>query len=407
MAETISHFDVRSEAELNYYDSIRVYIAARAHELISGLNNAENVQPPQTQFNDLINFLSLVARGAPIYLIEQFAPHSHSYSSLRGAGYSCMGLALAKRYLFHKGSISAVNLNHEFRCSANALDAAVDENKSVIDRHSLKKSLTSQGFKRSKAVFYDGLRSGGKHFGEMYYQALGTTARRYQMHQDLYLDLARMRKGISETRYLKDLPQLPMEFPFTREQLAHLVVLGLDGETLLIDSIVLVNPAISFNIQARNAAFWGAITGTLGDQRADLLQDLCTESDNMFATFLNLYPEESLRINKLLNPMLTVARELLEHPTLEDKISFFRLQIELNQLFQEKAPQILDKYVSLTCQAFSQIPLEFQADLIPIRFASWDLMSLYQLTDFVLHIDKYEEQARNEGRRVLAVAKSG
>jgi hypothetical protein len=130
----IDRYQISSENGIGYNQAIEQYLLSRFDMVTSFFNLSGSEISPQTRISDSANFISAIVKSIPIYFTEQFAPSSKFYSSLRGAGYSEMSLALAEKSLLDKGGVETIKLNHEFRASANALDAIVDESDKVLTR---------------------------------------------------------------------------------------------------------------------------------------------------------------------------------------------------------------------------------------------------------------------------------
>lgn len=394
MAE-IDKFSPSIEIGKPYDGVVKQFLLTRFETITAHLGAELNVPLTNITLGDLKNFAFSVARALPIYAIEQFAPSSGDYSSLRGAGYSEMMLALADTSLRDKDVVAAIKLNHEFRASANALDAVVDEGNEVMTRNDLRSLDMASGFRESKRIYFDTLRNVARENSGGDLNHIGNSARRYQMHQDLYLDLARMKKGgIGSTKYLRHIPQPAENFFLNREQTALLIVLGVDGETLLIDSSVPVSNKLSQSPDARYAAFWAATMGAMGDQWADVLQDVCGVSDNIFISTLNKFPEERKVALQHLEPLVEKGRQLLKDPSLTARLQFYQLQKDTHRVLRQMAPNAVENYGQLIAAAFNEVPKAYRDALLPVRFAAWDLVSLYQMSDFILHKDKYEDQAK-------------
>lgn len=391
----VERYSIASEVGVSYDRVVNWYILARFDTLTSGLLAEDCVRSPHLDLRDLKEFARSIINAAPIYLVEQFAPNAKSYNSLRGSGYSEMSLALARKSILNRGGVEAVILNHEFRASANALDAVVDESEDILSREDLRHSSMADGFIKSKASFFDRVREVARTNQGENMTPFGNTARRYQMHQDLYLDLARMKRhGLDETTYLKVVPEPQQGFLLSREQTAHLILMGLDGETLLVDSLIPVTQSISCNPEAREAAFWAAVMGSLGDQWADILQDLCSDSENMFMTVLGNFPDKKEQTLSLLSPTIKEGQRLLGRPGVQSKLMFLKLQVKTHQILKLTVPDIVETYGKLIAKSFREIPSQYRDVFLPIRLGSWDLVTLYQLSDFLLHRDRYEEKAR-------------
>jgi len=389
-------YSITSEVGVSYYKAIYQYISARFETLTSGLLAEDHVSSPHTKVTDLIKFAHTIVKAAPIYLVEQLATNAASYNSLRGSGYSEMSMTLAGKSIFGKGGIKSVMLNHEFRATANALDAVVDESEEVVGRDNIQQSPTAEGLRTSKKSFFNKVKEAARENQNADMTPFGNTARRYQIHQDLYLDLARMKKrGIIETKYLHIIPEPQQGSLLTREQTAHLIIMGLDAETLLVDSLVPVNQNITYDSEARDAAFWAGVMGTLGDQWADILQDLCNDSENMFMTVLDNFPDSKEKTLSLLSPTIEDARRLLDQPGMQSKLMFLKLQVQTHQILKSTFPDIVETYGTLIAKSFREIPSQYRDVFLLIRLGSWDLVSLYQLSDFLLHRDRYEEKARH------------
>lgn len=391
----VERYSITTEMGVSYDKAVGQYILARFGMLTSGLLAEDCVSSPHTNPRDLKEFTRSIIKAAPIYLVEQLAPNAKSYNSLRGSGYSEMSLALAKKSIFNRGGIETVMLNHEFRASANALDAVVDESDDILSRYDLRHSSMADGFMKSKMSFFDMVRKSARTNQNEDMTPFGNTARRYQIHQDLYLDLARMKRhGLDETKYLKIVPKPQQGLLLSREQIAHLILMGLDGETLLVDSLVPVTQSFSCNPEARDAAFWAAVMGSLGDQWADVLQDLCSDSENMFISVLDNFPEVKELVMSQLSPIVRRGKELVGVTRLSSKLNFLRLQIKAHQIIRKTVPDTVEKYGRLITKSFNQIPEAYRDAFIPILLGAWDLVSLYQLSDFLLHKDEYENKAR-------------
>lgn len=388
-------YSIASEVGISYDRAVNQYILARFDTLTSGLLIENRVRSPHTDLRDLKEFVRSIVGAAPIYLVEQLAPNAKSYNSLRGCGYSAMSLALARKSIFDGGGVEAVMLNHEFRASANALDAVVDESVNILSREDLRHSSMADGFTKSKASFFDRVRKAARANQSEDMTPFGNTARRYQIHEDLYLDLARMKKhGLDKTKYLKVVPEPQHGFLLSREQTAHLILMGLNGETLLVDSLVPATQNISCNLETRDAAFWAAVMGALGDQWADVLQDLCSDSENMFMSVLDNFPDKKGQTLSILSPTIEEGRRLLGRPGIQSKLMFLKLQVKTHQILKLAVPDIVETYGKLLIKSFGEIPSQYRDVFLPIRLGSWDLVTLYQLSDFLLHRDRYEEKAR-------------
>lgn len=136
---SIEHrYTAASEVGVSYDRAVNGYILARFDTLTSSLLAEDCVRSPHADLRDLKEFARSIIKAAPIYLVEQLAPSAKSYNSLRGSGYSEMSLTLAGKTIFSRGGVEAVMLNHEFRASANALDAVVDESEDILSREDLR-----------------------------------------------------------------------------------------------------------------------------------------------------------------------------------------------------------------------------------------------------------------------------
>lgn len=385
-------FSIESEIGKPYDLQVAQVVSTHSEALLAALTPKGETSNKCGQFQ-IGDFASFLMRTIPLYLIEQTAPSHHLYNSLRGAGYTEIMLSLASKYLQDKGAINAIKLGHEFRASTNALDAVVDESGGMVTRKQIKADIVSEGFRRTKSIFFDNLKhlAAQRKIDHQDLKPIGNSARRFQIHQDLYLDLSIMKAcGLKHTNYLKNISR---DSPvLTREHVAFLTVMGIDAETLFIDSAVPMDGDLSNNQEVRWATFWAGVTGTFSDQWADVLQDACSGSDNLFLATLD-EPTKNRVIEKL-GPIVDKADRLLKNPSFLDRVKFLELQVSTLKLLRKLFPDSVKKYEELVTKAFSQIPEKYRKKFLPTVWASRDLVTIYQLSDFLFHKDKFEEQIK-------------
>lgn len=389
-------------AESSYKHCLDLYIDSRFYQLQGILKLDEDVRPPQLTLNDLGIFAKSIFESLPLYVVEKGADQSDYYSSARGAVYTWINQQMTGiSWLDGLNKMrSLAHSSHGFRCTANSMDALADETYQSYNREDLR-NLKNQSelvaaFYQSKENYYKAIQARAPRSSLEEKKALGISARRFQMHQDLFFDAATMqRKGIDKSQFFKRMSNPDANFPFDIQQGAILILLGLDAETLHVDASVSTMPAMGHNVKAREAGFWAGVMGTMGDQWADVLQDVIKKSPNMYMTFLDHFPGARDTAEAVIEPFREEGMTLIESPTLANRIKFLQLQFKAHQALRTALPEETNRYGGLIQKSFIQIPEEFRNAFVPMRIASWDIVSLYQLSDFLLHKDLFETLALN------------
>ena len=105
-------------------------------------------------------------------------------------------------------------------------------------------------------------------------------------------------------------------------------------------------------------------------------------------------PEQYVEVCRVLEPFIIRGKEIVKSQKVTDRLKFLRLQMEVRRVLNQSLPEICQSFGGFINQAYEQIPICHRKTFLPMRMASWDAVSIYELSDWLLHKDEFEVYAQ-------------